>query len=106
MRHKFEVIQGGRTPSEVEEQRAIDGFVQRELGYFADQLCTARAIFRDYPELVTAENFPEHLITPLAQETSGRNPEECTNYNGAPFATEEVRAQAIEQWFQSRRRSA
>lgn len=76
-----------RRPSESDSQKAfrkrieqtVAGLVEGELGRFADTLVTARALWRKYPELVTAETIPDYLCkafkaVPICAQIDPNNP--------------------------------
>jgi hypothetical protein len=121
---KFQLIHGGRkTPRpaktgrlllidslEAITQEAVDFIIGRETGSFGSDLAIARAIFKDFPELVTAPCFPEFLRKPLSGYDGGYAPEDCT-YNGVPVITDmkEILAEArriAPLWRENRQRSA
>jgi hypothetical protein len=54
---------------------AVARMVDGDLAQFADSLVTARVLWRQYPELVTAPGFPEHLREPYMKEWDGNDPD-------------------------------
>jgi hypothetical protein len=63
-------------------------FSQSEVIQFAMNLETAQAMFRRYPELVCAPDFPEHLRRAFVDETGFEPSVDCNL--GSPVVTDEL----------------
>lgn len=67
--------------------------LQFQLSDFASHLEVARAIWRQYPELVEAHTFPEHLRVAYVA-SHGEEPSDDCELAGVPYITAEVEAEA------------
>lgn len=83
-------------------QEMLDLKANTRVADFAASLGTARAVFRDYPELVTAEEFPEEILLSLTrpnQQAGELDPEDCLDhvdgYQGEPYITEEMKERLL-----------
>jgi hypothetical protein len=74
-------------------EEAFNRLVAGDLSEISAQLCTARQAFKRFPELVTAEELPAHLIPFITEgESEGIKPEEFI----AAEQLEEMRSEAPE----------
>lgn len=58
-------------------KKALDRLMNLDLAEFAFHLETARSIYRKFPELVTASEFPEHLRVAFVEEYDREPSEDC-----------------------------
>jgi hypothetical protein len=78
-------------PPAASVREAFDRLVHSELAMFADNLETARLVYKDFPRLVTAKKWPARLRAAYIAE---RNEEPESNINiGSPVIAREERAE-------------
>jgi hypothetical protein len=73
-------------------EQAVNGRVESDLAQFAIHLASTRAIWRQYPEMVEADQFPPHLVGPYHSEFPGDDPDDLDVDYGSPVIPPETLA--------------
>lgn len=80
-------------------EAVIDQYMANELGEFSWYIAVARAMLRDYPELVQSKNFPKDLKAAYRNYCERGNPEDEGYYDPRrPEARKEARKFLKKHW--------